>query len=569
MRAESSARRPTVTSTQPNDGGAGLVTSAIEEIRGRPLACAVALFAFGIWVGARCEVPLAWQLGALAVVGLVAGPLIIRGRRGGALLILVTAALAGGFAYSVSQLKRAHDVCTFDSTARTLEGVVVSEPHRFGDTQAMAVEINGCVNPARAARSPARGRVWLTCSPRRPLERGDLIRFTAVIYTPREATNPGEATRGPALRAAGLSALAYVRDQRLVERPGVGQVGLTERAGIAFRGHVSRLLRESMPGPYRDALGALLGSIVFGAKAHPPPPEVMESFRRAGVVHVLVVSGSQISLLFAIVYAPGVLALRYRRRRYGGQLAAQGRVVPLPAHATLVLVLALIAAYALVTEGGRPVARAAIMGAVVAVGLTLRQVPRIADQHPLEFDRYTILAMAALALLVVHPEGLFDIGLQLSLAAVLGLVYLGPRMMRWLPALPRGLAFTIAATTSAQLAVLPVMAWHFRYISPVGFLANLFVIPAAGFLLATGIAVCLLGSISLPLAALVNHVNAPLLLAAVRFTYLMSNLPGASLPVAVSSAWPVLAYYAGLAVLAAVIDRRWLRRHAEQETPPA
>jgi len=543
--------------------------AAVDEIRGRPLACAVALFAVGIWAGARLSIPPACALGALAGTAVIGGALAIRWRPLAAALILVIAALAGGFAYSVSQVKRAGDVSTFDDTARTIEGVIVSEPRRFGDSQTMAVQATESVNLATGARSPAHGRVWLTCSSREPLERGDLIRFTTVIYTAKVPTNPGEITRAPALDAAGLSSLAYVRDERLIERLGAAEMGPIERAGMAFRQHVSRILRESMPGPYPDALGALLGSIVFGAKADPPPPDVMEAFRRAGVVHVLVVSGTQISLLFAIVYAPGTLAGLYRRRRYGGPAAPVGRVAPPPTHATLAVVLALIAVYALFTEGGRPVARAAIMGSVVAIGLMLRQLARIADEHALEFDRYTVVAVAALVLLVAHPEGLFDIGLQLSLAAVLGLVYLGPRMARWLRWLPRWIALTIGATVSAQLAVLPIMASHFRYISPLGFAANLFVIPVSGFLLASGIAVCLLGSISTPLATLINYINAPLLLASVRFTYLVSNLPGATVTISAAPGWLAPVYYAGLIAVTAAADRWWWRRHPDEELPAA
>jgi competence protein ComEC len=548
--------------------GPGLIAAAIAELRGRPLACTVALFAVGIWAGAKWDVPGAWAVGLLFVWVVVTVVMMARRMRAAAPAILVLAALAGGFAYSLSQVKPAQDVCSFDGTARTLEGIIVSDPRLFGTAETMAVEIRDSLNSATGARAPARGRVWLTCEARKPFERGDLVRFTSVIYTARTPTNPGETSRGPMLDAAGLSALAYVRDERLMERMGAGRIGIVERAGIAFREHVSRILRDTMPGPYRDSLGALLGSIVFGAKANPLPQEVMEAFRRAGVVHILVVSGSQISLLFTIVYAPGALALYYRRRRYGGQTGRHGWVAPLPAQTTLGLVLALIALYAVFTEGGRPVARAAVMGAVVAVGLMLRRMPRVADYHALDFDRYTIVAVAALALLAVRPEALFDIGLQLSLGAVLGLVYLGPKIVRWLRPLPRWLAFTISATVAAQLAVLPLSAQHFQYVSPVGFVSNIFVIPAAGFLLASGIAVCILGSISAPLAALLNYVNAPLLLAAVRFTYLVANLPSASVRVNPLPAWAIVTYYAALLASAALLDR-WHRRRSPVDDAPA
>jgi hypothetical protein len=73
----------------------------------------------------------------------------------------------------------------------------------------------------------------------------------------------------------------------------------------------------------------------------------------------------------------------------------------------------------------------------------------------------------------------------------------------------------------------------------------------------------------MPLATLVNYVNAPLLLAAVRAAYVMSRLPWATVRAEVVSPWPVLAYYGALVALPAVGDRWWRRRCEQQAAPLA
>jgi competence protein ComEC len=313
------------------------------------------------------------------------------------------------------------------------------------------------------------------------------------------------------------------------------------------------VLEASFPRAHRGTLAGLLGSILFGVSNFALAPWLMEVFRRTGLTHIIVVSGTQISLLFGIVFLPSVVSA-WRR---GGGLRSR------PGPLSLATAAAAIAAYTLFTGGGAPIVRAAIAGLAITAALALRLVPRIADQHPLEADRYTLLALAGLVLLAKEPRALFDPGLQLSFAAVAGILTLAPALYACLWFLPGWLAVTFAASLGAQIATCPILVWHFGHVPIVGFAANLFAIPLAAVLLVTGLAQVALGLIWLPLASPLGWFNSLFLWIMVRTATIAAAVPGGYLPVgAPSTAW-VLVYYA-LALAVVLPLGAWGRARREQ-----
>src|SRR5439155_1635473 len=131
------------------------------------------------------------------------------------------------------------------------------------------------------------------------------------------------------------------------------------------------------------------------------------------------------------------------------------------------------------------VARAAVMA---LIGLAAPLLRRGRDAH-------AALAVAALALLVSQPLLLFDAGFQLSFAATWGLLYIAPVLALHLSVLPRSLRSLFAMTVAAQIAVGPLLAYHFLQISVVGLAANLIVIPLVALLVPAGFAVAVVGAV--------------------------------------------------------------------------
>jgi competence protein ComEC len=213
-----------------------------------------------------------------------------------------------------------------------------------------------------------------------------------------------------------------------------------------------------------------------------------EDFRRAGLSHLLAVSGQNVTLL-ALLAMP--------------LLAALG----VPLRERLVWVLALIAVYVPVAGAGPSIQRAGVMG---ALGL-------LATLSGRRASRLYALALAAVVTLAIDPAIAADVGWQLSFAAVLGILLLAsPLRERLLGSLGRGrwrraLAEGVAVTVAATLATAPLIGFHFETLSTTTLVANVLALPAVAPAMWLGM--CAAGLAQLPGVPLepLNGLNALLL----------------------------------------------------------
>ncbi len=251
----------------------------------------------------------------------------------------------------------------------------------------------------------------------------------------------------------------------------------------AIRGRAERALGTGMPPREAQlARGFVLGED-DGIDA-----ATVEDFRRAGLSHLLAVSGQNVALL-ALLAMP--------------LLAALG----LPLHIRLVWILAAIVVYVPLAGAGPSIVRAGVMGAITVLAT-------LAGRRS---SRLYALAVAAIVTLAIDPRIAADVGWQLSFAAVLGILLLAQPLRRaiaawigrrgWRGALAEGAAVTTAAT----LATAPLIAFHFEAVSTATLVANLLALPAVAPAMWLGMLTALAGQIpGFPIAAL-NTLAAPLL----------------------------------------------------------
>jgi competence protein ComEC len=269
-------------------------------------------------------------------------------------------------------------------------------------------------------------------------------------------------------------------------------IGLTAGTALLLAlSHTSAIRARAEAGlgagmPPREA--ALARGFVLGEDEEVDPRTVAD-FRRAGLSHLLAVSGSNVALL-------GLLAMPL--------FAALG----LPLRARLLWALGLIVAYVPLTGAGPSIQRAGVMG-VLSLLATLAGRRRA---------RLHALAVAALVTIAVDPGVAADVGWQLSFAAVLGILLLAAPMAAWLSfrlglrgRLAGIFAEGAALTTAATLATAPLIAFHFGELSTVGPLANLLALPAVAPAMWLGMLAAMAAQVpGLPLAPL-NALCAPLL----------------------------------------------------------
>ena len=106
---------------------------------------------------------------------------------------------------------------------------------------------------------------------------------------------------------------------------------------------------------------------------------------------------------------------------------------------------------------------------------------------------YNSLGLTALILLFLNPGQLFDAGFQLSFVTVISILYLAPRVLKFL--LPEGspskskfyLFSLFSASLAAWLGTIPLTLHYFNLFSPVTVLSNIFAIPLLFLIIASGL----------------------------------------------------------------------------------
>lgn len=192
--------------------------------------------------------------------------------------------------------------------------------------------------------------------------------------------------------------------------------------------------------------------------------ELTQAYAASGAMHVLAVSGLHVGIIYGIV----LLLLRPLNRTRKGKWSIAG------------ISIVLLWAYALITGLSPSVLRAVTMFSFVALARPLNYRTNI----------YNTLAVSAFCLLLANPYLVMSVGFQLSYLAVLGIVYLQPRLYNlWTPkSLLWDKTWQITCVSlAAQAATFPLGLLYFHQF-PVYFLfSNLFVIPGAVTILITGI----------------------------------------------------------------------------------
>ena len=236
--------------------------------------------------------------------------------------------------------------------------------------------------------------------------------------------------------------------------------------------------------------GDVLVALATGRKSG-IDPGLRALLQRTGTAHLLAISGLHIGLVAGLVYlVVGSLGTRL--------LARLARPSAAPWLRALQAVLTVGAAALYAQQVGWPVStqRAVVM---VTGGVLARAVGRAVTP-------WSLLAAAAIAVVLVDASVVEELGFGLSFGAVMGILAVSPRISRWLPPdLPwpvaRGLE-GLAVTLGAMAGTLPLTALWFQELSPLSPLANAVVGPIFGTVVVPAALVALHGPALLQPAAL-------------------------------------------------------------------
>lgn len=229
-------------------------------------------------------------------------------------------------------------------------------------------------------------------------------------------------------------------------------------------------------------------ALVLGIKSH-LDDEITSAYAGAGMMHILAVSGLHVGIVVLILQT---FFGKIRKTKSGKIIFA-------------IVAVLLLWAYAFLTGLSASVMRAVVMFSILEIGRATGRNTNI----------YNSLAISALILLLYNPFFLFGVGFQLSYVAVLGIVYLFPKIYRWWDSPPSFWNILdkawqlVCISISAQLATFPLGLYYFHQFPNYFLLSNLLILPAIGIILGLGLATALLSQIPFLnqfLAFLLDHV---------------------------------------------------------------
>jgi competence protein ComEC len=305
------------------------------------------------------------------------------------------------------------------------------------------------------------------------------------------------------LARQGVYSTLWASGSHLVER---GQGSPILAAVYTVREAAHRFLKECVLQPE----AALLSGIVLGIESD-IPDKVDRAFRLTGTSHIIAISGANIAVICALLL---LLFARFIPRLWA----------PLPA------VLA-VAVYTVLVGGEASVVRAAIMGSIGLVGLTI-------GRHQAGANT---LAFSAALMAGFNPGVLGDVGFQLSFAATLGLILFAGPMQEWFAGVLTARFSEEAAhkfsgpaseyllySLAAQGMTLPLLLHHFGAVSLSSLLANPLILPAQPAVMVLGGLAVLAGLILRPLGLLLAFAAWPVTAYTIRVVELLARIPNGS-----------------------------------------
>jgi len=366
---------------------------------------------------------------------------------------------------------------------------------------------------------------------------GDRIRLRGSLRKPRLLKLPGEFDYPRYLALHQIDALFWVADagQAVLMRGATGQSWQRRLDGAARR--CDLLIRQVVPDP---ADAAVLMALVTGSQAA-IAPELRTAYARAGVSHILSISGFHVAVIAAtLAHLLLWLLLRWQWLVLRLNVRRVALLATLPA----------MVAYLMFTGAAPATVRSVIMLTAVVLALWAER----------ESDVLDALLLAALLLLVHEPTVLFDVSFQLSFLSLWGIVVLTPLLLHpfksYLVGWRQKLALFFAASLAAILATaVPTLA-TFHQASFTGLLANLVVVPLLGYgAVVIGAVAAVIAAVVPSLAGTLFGMAGWLVALSNRFVVWIAHLP---LIRSYEVEWPdLLALLIVLSVLSFVASVRW------------
>ena len=287
----------------------------------------------------------------------------------------------------------------------------------------------------------------------------------------------------------------------------LGQGNFFKREIFKIKTGIIARVNTLFPEPH----GSLLLGLIVGTRAT-LPKDLSAAFVADGLMHIIAISGYNISIIAGIIMRVGVY-------------------VRLSKRSLSLIMLACISCFVVITGAGASVVRAGLMAAIaIAAFFCGRSVTPL----------WLLLASAFFMVFLSPYALLYDAGLELSFAATIGVIYGAPLCIplarrvfgsQKLGVFGNVLCEIIATTAGATILTLPLSAYHFGSISLVFLFSNALILWLIPLIMAAGFLTVVLSLISFPLAEFCAFMAALLLEYVIAVSLMLAKIPFSSVRV--------------------------------------
>lgn len=224
-----------------------------------------------------------------------------------------------------------------------------------------------------------------------------------------------------------------------------------------------QLIHKLQKQPFSPSESAILKALLLGQRQD-ISSDTYEDYAKAGAIHILAISGLHVGIILIILQ---FLLKPLGFFRYGKFLQT-------------VLIICVLWGFAMLAGLSPSVVRAVTMFSLFAISKGLKR-----TTNPLN-----TLAISAFILLLIRPGFCFDVGFQLSYAAVASIVIVKPIFDTWWSfknRITNWVLDLLKVSIAAQIGVLPLSLFYFHQFPGLFFVTNLIIIPCLILVLGLGI----------------------------------------------------------------------------------
>lgn len=342
-----------------------------------------------------------------------------------------------------------------------IEGVISSRPLVDFDGSRLVVETEQVLDKGRSESVSGRLLLYVSTGDI-ALSRGDRIRFESRVSVPHLLGLPGEFDYPRYLAFQEIAVTGRVGSQDDIVLIRAAAVQSWQRTVDLAARSLGEAIRSSIA---NVRVSSVLTALLIGDQRR-IPRDLADTYTRAGVNHILSISGFHIGIIAAFISMLIMqfltrfeyLALRWNIRRVAVMIAAP-----------------VMLGYLLLTGAASATSRSVIMLLVFALAYFVER----------EQDSINTLLLAAFLLVGFNPPILFDVSFQLSFISLWGILVAVPMIMkisatttsRW----SRSLLQFVAASAAASCATLLPVLFIFKVASFNGILTNFIIVPLLGY----------------------------------------------------------------------------------------